>query len=124
MIKETKVILQGEAKKSFEELNLIVVEQTKKRINASFEMGLLKSIKDKIKILKLNPFYGNPINKKLIPKSLNAPSLWRIELANYWRMLYTIRGDDVRIVCFVLEICDHKKYNKLLVIEEDEHRFD
>lgn len=113
MKKETKIILNGEARISFEELNSIVVEQRKAKIKNSFEMALLKSIKDKFKILKLNPFYGNPIAKRLIPKKLNVLSLWRIEFANHWRMLYTIRGDDVRIVCFILEICDHKKYNKL-----------
>ncbi len=113
MKKEIKIALQGEAKISFEELNKIALSQTKEGIKTSFEIKLLKSIKDKFEILKINPFYGDPINKKLIPKKLNVGSLWRIELSNYWRMLYTIRGDDVRIICFILEICNHERYNKL-----------
>ena len=113
MSKQIKIILKGEAKDSFEELNIIVSKQIKNKIKGSFEMKLLKSIKDKFEILKLNPFYGDPIRKNLIPKKLDVPSLWRIELANYWRMLYTIRGDNIRIVCFILEICEHEKYNKL-----------
>jgi hypothetical protein len=113
MNKQIKIILKGEAEDSFDELNSIVLQQIKNKVKGSFEMKLLKSIKDKLEILKLNPFYGDPIRKNLIPKEFNVQSLWRIELANYWRMLYTIRGDDVRIVCFILEICDHDKYNKL-----------
>jgi len=27
-------------------------------------------------------------------------------------MLYTIKGDQIEIVCFVLDIIDHKEYNK------------
>ena len=56
---------------------------------------------------------GNNIPKKLIPKTYDVPNLWRIELSNFWRMLYTIKGDRIEIICFILNIVDHKKYNKI-----------
>lgn len=76
-------------------------------------LQLLKSIKQKIEFIKLNPFYGDNVSKKLIPREYDVQNLWRVELSNFWRMLYTIKGDQIEIICFVLDIIDHNKYNKL-----------
>jgi hypothetical protein len=55
--------------------------------------------------------------KVLIPKEYaekyQTSNLWSVELTNYWRMLYTIKGDQVEIICFILDIMDHKEYDKL-----------
>jgi Txe/YoeB family toxin of Txe-Axe toxin-antitoxin module len=110
--KPIRVIMIGNAKESFIRLNEIVGQQTKLGKESTQDMQLIKSIKNKIELLKQNPFYGDNIKKELIPKSFNVPNLWRIELTNYWRMIYTIRGDELEIVCFVLEIIDHPEYDK------------
>ncbi len=77
---------------------------------------MLKSINQKRNFVKANPFYGDNIAKDQIPKDYlikyNAKNLWRVELTNYWRMLYTIKGDQVEIICFVLDIVDHQEYDK------------
>ena len=41
-------------------------------------------------------------------------NLFRIELPNFWRMLYTLidGGTKIEIVSFVLDIIDHPTYNK------------
>ena len=39
--------------------------------------------------------------------------LWKANLAVYWRMIYTITGNDFEIITFVLEIMDHKDYDKV-----------
>ncbi len=44
---------------------------------------------------------------------MDIQNLYRLELSNYWRMLYTIEGSRVEIFLFVLNIVDHKDYNKL-----------
>ncbi|MAG91481.1 hypothetical protein CMO83_02295 [Candidatus Woesearchaeota archaeon] len=78
--------------------------------------SLLNSINRIIDILKNNPQYGNPIPKRLIPKSLikeGIQNLYRVELSNFWRMLYTIEGTKIEILVFVLKIMNHKEYNKL-----------
>jgi hypothetical protein len=73
---------------------------------------LLNSINQKKDFIKANPFYGDNIQKRLIPKEYNVHNLWRVELSGFWRMLYTIKGDQLEIICFILDILDHKKYNK------------
>ena len=116
MNKPTRVILLDEADAEYKRLNEIAGQQIKEGKENTEEIQLLKSIKQKSEFLKANPFYGDNIPKKLIPEeyilNYNAKNLWRVELTNYWRMIYTIKGDQVEIVCFVLGIIDHEKYNK------------
>ena len=111
--KPTRVMLIGEAKETFMKLNEIAAIQIEKGKTSSQEMQLLKSIKNKIELIKRNPFFGDNIKKELIPKEYNVPNLWRVELTNFWRMLYTIRGDEIEIICFMLEIVNHKDYDKI-----------
>jgi hypothetical protein len=111
MNKNVRVILIDEAEKAYIQLNKIVGRQGNK--NNSLEMQLLKSINQKKELIKQNPFYGDNVPKKFIPKVYKVNNLWRVELPGYWRMLYTIKGDEIEIICFVLEIIDHEKYNKL-----------
>jgi hypothetical protein len=113
MNKPTRVILIGEAKEEFQKLNKIVGQQMKDGKEKNNEIQLLRSVKQKFDFLKANPFYGDSIEKRKIPKNYEVANLWRVELSKYWRMLYTIKGDQVEIICFVLEIIDHKKYDKL-----------
>ncbi|MBU1129386.1 MAG: hypothetical protein KJ949_02020 [Nanoarchaeota archaeon] len=117
MNKEIKIILSKELEKQYEELNKIISNEIKKGSANSFHQTLFKAINKTKELLKINPFYGNPISKKLIPKEFikkyEVDNLWRVELPGYWRMLYSITGNEIKIICFILKICDHKKYNKL-----------
>ena len=116
MNKPVRVILLGEADSEYRRLNELAGQQLREGKEGTREEQLLRSIKQKIDFLKANPFYGNNIPKALIPKEYiekyNAKNLWRVELTNYWRMLYTIKGDHVEIVCFVLDVINHKDYDK------------
>ena len=110
--KEVKVILKDQAKEAYLEL--------KKRTDKE-SITILNSIERIKNILKDNPQFGDPIKKELIPnelKKLNIQNLYRVELSNYWRMLYTIEGDTVEIFLFVLRIVNHKEYNKLFWYKE------
>ena len=108
-----RVILKDQAKEEYESLLSIAAEQKKKGRNNSEEMQLLKSIENKVAILKYNPAYGQNIPKKLIPKWLDVDNLFRLELTHYWRMLYTIRTNEVEIISFILYIVDHPTYDKI-----------
>lgn len=83
------------------------------------EKTILKSLTKKVELIKYNPHYGDPIAKKLIPKEYKErygiTNLFRVELPNYWRMLYTLTNGEsvVEIVAFVIDIQDHEKYNKV-----------
>ncbi len=105
--KEIRVQLKGQAKEAYLEL--------KKRDDKEAQI-LLRSIHRIIEILKQNPQFGDPIRKQLIPYKfidMGIQNLYRAELSNYWRMLYTIEGSQVEIFCFILSIVDHKEYDKL-----------
>ena len=105
--KEVKVFMKGQAKDSY----LSLKSRTDKEAQT-----LLNSINRVTEILKNNPQYGDPIPKRLIPSSLikeGIQNIYRIELSNYWRMLYTIEGTQIEILVFVLKIMDHKEYDKL-----------
>ena len=112
MNKPVRIIMINEAEIEFKNLNEIVGQQIKEGKESTEEIQLLKSIRQKSEFIKANPFYGNNIAKDLIPKEYNVQNLWRVELTNFWRMLYTIKGDQVEIICFLLDIMDHNKYNK------------
>jgi len=115
--KEIRIILSDEADEVYGELNQIVGEEKKKDIESSFHQSLLKSINRIIGLLKKNPFAGNQIPKRQIPEKYinkyDADNVWRIELANRWRLIYTITGDRIEIINFIIDIFDHKKYDKV-----------
>ena len=105
--KDVKVFMKGQAKDSY----LLLKIQTDKE-----SQSLLNSINRTTEILKNNPQYGDPISKRLIPKELSKEgiqNLYRVELSNYWRMIYTIEGTKIEILVFVLKIMSHKEYDKL-----------
>ena len=107
--KEVRVFLKGEAEKS----HLLLQERKDKDKEARSILNSFERVKE---FLKQNPQYGDPVPKKLIPAvflKMGIQNLYRVELSNYWRMLYTLEGNNVEILVFVLSITDHKGYNKL-----------
>ncbi len=116
MNKPVRVVFLGEAEEEFERLNKIVGNQIKSGRESSEEIQLLRSIKQKIGFIKSNPFYGDPIAKNLIPEEYKVKyqtiNLFRAELSQFWRMLYTLKGDEIEIIAFVLNIIDHPDYNR------------
>ena len=114
--KPTKVIITGEAKEEFDDLNKVVGEEIAKGITSSDHQTLLNSIKQKIEILKVNPEYGNHIPKDRTPKEYvrdyDVNNLWKVDLSGAWRMIYTIRGSEVEIISLVLDIMNHLDYEK------------
>ncbi len=86
--------------------------------NSKTESSILNAFNKKKYLIKSNPHYGDPIAKRLIPKEYSikygVTNLFRVELPNFWRMLYTLTNDEseVNIIGFVLDIIDHKEYNK------------
>ena len=110
-MKIVKVILSPEAEEVYKYIN-------KESESTKGERMLLKAINQKIELIKANPHYGDPIAKGLIPKEYiqkyKITNLFRVELPNFWRMLYTLTngGTSIEIISFVLDIIDHKTYNK------------
>ena len=112
MSKIVRVILSPEA----EEVYNYLVEKSK---DNKFEKSILTSFTKKKDLIKLNRHYGDPISKDKIPKEYvekyGVKNLFRVELPNYWRMMYTLTNNEseIEIIAFVLDITNHNKYNKL-----------
>lgn len=66
--------------------------------------------------LKMNPTCGIKIEKRLWPKEyiqrFGITNLWKYDLPNAWRLIYTIESNEVKIVNIILEWFDHKEYEK------------
>ena len=111
-MKNVIIVLSPEAEEVYKHLN-------QEAENSKTERMLLKSINQKIELIKQNIHYGNPIAKDLIPKEYRErygiTNLFRVELPSFWRMLYSLADNEkVEIVAFVLDILDHPGYDKKL----------
>ncbi len=77
---------------------------------------ILAALLNKLDLILENPRYGNPLAKRLIPKEYKlrykAKNLFRVELPCFWRMLYSLTNDEIEIIALVVDVVDHKDYNK------------
>ena len=66
--------------------------------------------------LKQNPESGIKIPRKFWPKEYvkkyKIDNLWKYDLPNAWRLIYTIAKGEVKIMAIILEWFDHKTYEK------------
>jgi hypothetical protein len=110
-MKTIRVILSPEAEEVYKYLN-------REAPNSKTERMLLNAINKKVGLIKANFHYGDPIAKNLIPEEYRLKygitNLFRVELPSFWRMLYALKDGEgrVEIIAFVLDIMDHKKYDK------------
>ncbi len=110
-MKPVRVILSPEAEEAYKYLK---AEAPKSKI----ERTILNSLEKKKELIKLNPHYGEPISKIHIPREYIAKygvdNLFWVKLPSFWRMLYTLTNDEkeIEIIAFVLDIIDHKQYDK------------
>lgn len=115
--KEIKVILSEEATEDYNELNRIVGDELQRGVASSVHQSIFRSVERVKGRLKENPFAGEQVQKSLIPeyyvKKYGITNLWRIDLSDYWRLIYAIQSNEVEIIDFVLNIVDHKKYDKI-----------
>lgn len=59
---------------------------------------------------------GRKIKRRLWPveyvRKYGVTNLWKLNLDSYWRMIYTIRGSSAEIISFVIDVLDHKEYER------------
>src|SRR3989338_3437007 len=93
-------------------------EEVYKRLNeqapvSKIDKMILNAINKKIELVKANFHYGDPIAKNLIPHEYETKygitNLFRVELPNFWRMLYTLTEGETEI-----EILQYIKLRMLL----------
>lgn len=106
-----RVVFSLEAEAVYKDLN-------EKAPGSKSESMILNVLHKKIDLIKANPHYGYPIAKRLIPKEYrekySVTNLFRVELPQFWRMLYILTDGEteIEIIAFVLDVCNHKDYNK------------
>lgn len=95
----------------------IKLKEVYESLENSSEKQLYKFIRRAIDDLKENPACGKHIPRKLIPKKYTkeyrVTNLWKYDLPNSWRLLYTIKDNEVEIIAVILEWMNHKEYDRL-----------
>ena len=63
-----------------------------------------------------DPFCGIQIPKKVIPRvyirKYGIDNLWKYNLPNAWRLIYSVARDEVIVIAIILEWMDHKTYER------------
>ncbi len=93
-------------KKAYDDLLTSIVEDKK----------LHKWISKALKDIKENCFCGIQIPKKQIPKDYiqkyRIDNLWKYDLPGAWRLIHTVKKEEVTILSIVLEWMTHKNYER------------
>ncbi|MFH1821231.1 MAG: hypothetical protein ABH852_02150 [Methanobacteriota archaeon] len=80
------------------------------------ERGLFKRLTRAFSDIEENAFCGIQIRKRLIPKmylkKYGVDNLWKYDLPKSWRLLYSIRRDEIIVVSIILEWLPHKEYGQ------------
>ena len=113
----TSVEFSENAYEDYRLLQNKVLEDKERGLENSFNIQLLKTVNRERDNLKIDPQHGTYIPRKYIPRGAilkyGTDRLWKIDLVGFWRLIYTITGDSVKVIAFVLEFMDHDKYNKI-----------
>ncbi len=85
--------------------------------NLDVKNELKKHIDEALDLIKSCPTAGDKLEKQLWPKDYinkyGINNLFRYQLPSGYRMIYTIMGDSKQIVCSILDVLNHKDYDKL-----------
>ncbi len=90
------------------------------------EQQLYEAVLMAIKEIEQTPSAFIHIPQRLIPKEYvkkyRIDNLWKYDLPDGWRLLYSPAGDGVEIIAIVLEWMDHKKYERGLDMDNSFYR--
>lgn len=77
---------------------------------------ILKSFEKTLFALEEDPFKGDLIPRKNFSEKVNyfygTDKLFRIPLTNHWRLIYTVIGNKKGVIVLILELFNHKSYNR------------
>ncbi len=92
-------------------------EKLRKEFRKIDDLELKKHLEIAFKNLKENAFCGIQIPKHLIPKEYLKrygllTNLWKYNLPDAWRLVYTVKNNQISVLSVILEWMDHKTYEK------------
>src|SRR3989344_2695416 len=106
-MKNLRIEFSPEAEKVFAELL-----QSKTKL----QRMLHAAVEHKISLLHENSYYGDHVQKFLIPRvyrDSDITNIFRVDLPAFWRMIYTIGTRGQEPIVLILDILNHKDYDKL-----------
>jgi Txe/YoeB family toxin of Txe-Axe toxin-antitoxin module len=105
-MKSRVVFADAKLKKAFETLKDSKTEDKK----------LYGRLERAFRDLEKDAFCGIQIQKRLIPKEYikkyGIDNLWKYNLPNAWRVVYSVAADEVIVISIIIEWMDHKSYEK------------
>ena len=92
-------------------------KRIKKQFEEIYDKDLKRQLNNAFINLSENAFCGIHIPKKLIPKEYikrfgEISNLWKYNLPDAWRLIYTIKNNKVMVLSVILEWIDHKTYER------------
>lgn len=73
-------------------------------------------VKNAMRNIAKDPACGIKLSKKLIPKEFikkyQINNLYKYNLPNAWRLLYSLTGAKVELLALILSCLNHKQYEK------------
>lgn len=77
---------------------------------------LYKHITKTFKDIEKNPSCGTAVPKHLIPKiyikKYDINNLFKYDLPAGWRLLYSLKKEEIEIIAIILEWMSHKEYER------------
>jgi len=94
------------------------VSKEYQKLSSSKEFSdLFRSVQRAIDDIKARPDCGVAIPKGLIPREYvqkyGINSLYKYDLPNGWRLLYSLGKEGIEIIAIILEWCSHKEYERI-----------
>jgi len=111
------MIIRSEKRKSVAFVDMSLKKALEKlKSGKSEEEKINKFIFRAIEDLKENPFCGTVIPKRLWPRlyiqKYNIKNLGKYNLPDAWRLIYTIKEDEIEIMSILIEWFNHKIYER------------
>lgn len=77
---------------------------------------LFEELKTAFENIERDAFCSINIPKRLMPKEYvqkhHIDNLWKYDLRNGWRLIYTIRKKEIIVIAVILEWLPHKEYER------------
>ena len=87
-------------------------DKVKKSFEKILDKQLKKQIEKAIENLQENAFCGIHIPKEYVKRFGRLNNLWKYNLPDAWRLIYTVKNNNIEILSVLLEWLDHKEYEK------------
>lgn len=102
---------------------MVLLRYADERVSKSLEKlqskdpSLYRHFENAIRNIQEDPICGIKIKQNLIPKEWKKKyginNLYKYNLPNAWRLLYSLIGNNVEIIAIVLGCFSHKDYERI-----------